>query len=419
MRKSLWNKNFTYSFIGTIISAIGGIGLNLGLSVYVYGQTKSTVLSGVFAALTMIPQFILPLIIGTYIDRVHPVKVMVKNEALLATFFVFSGLFLHFSGFNYGFLLIGGFIASSMGVVSQLCAESILPKLMESQNYNRGNSIMNMIYPLSNVAMTPVMMLLITRFGAPLLFVFYGLCCYVDAFIENKIDISFDFEKVEKSESPLAVFKKDMAAGLRYLQKNPSIRSIFFYFVVVMAANAVSQVLLYPHFSSIPALGDEKYAFLLSVNSAGYLAGGLFLYIFTIPPQKRYILSGCILVYFIVADALVFSLPFSLLLVTRFLAGFLGSQSANFRISAVQAMVPEQLRGKVNALYSVMINLSMFLSTSLIGFLGERISFTTIALGAAVCQAAAFLLFFLPPKNRVKDLYNYRLHDSLVQEDIV
>lgn len=407
MKQPLWNKNFTYSFIGTIISAIGGIGLNLGLSVYVYGQTQSTALSAIFAALTMVPQFVLPLIVGTYIDRVHPVKVMVKNEVVLATIFILSGLYLHFTGFNYGFLLTAGFIASSLGVVSELCSSSILPKLMDRENYNRGNSIMNMIYPLANVVMTPIMMVMITRFGVPLLFVFYGLCCYVDAFIENKIDITFNFEKKEKSESTWHTFRKDVALGFKYVYKNPAIRSVFFYFVVVMAVNSVGQVLLYPHFSNVAGLGNDKYALLASINSAGYLAGGLFLYVFTVPPTKRYLLSCFIFMYFIVADGLLFSLSFPLLIVSRFLAGFLGSQSANFRISAVQAMVPEQLRGKVNALFNVMVNLSLFLSTALIGALGETLPFVFIALGAALLQAAAFLVFFIPPKNQVKSLYNY------------
>ena len=407
MKQPLWNKNFTYSFIGTIISAIGGIGLNLGLSVYVYGQTQSTALSAIFAALTMVPQFVLPLIVGTYIDRVHPVKVMVKNEVVLATIFILSGLYLHFTGFNYGFLLTAGFIASSLGVVSELCSSSILPKLMDRENYNRGNSIMNMIYPLANVVMTPIMMVMITRFGVPLLFVFYGLCCYVDAFIENKIDITFNFEKKEKSESTWHTFRKDVALGFKYVYKNPAIRSVFFYFVVVMAVHSVGQVLLYPHFFFVSGLGNDKYALLASINSAGYLAGGLFLYVFTVPPTKRYLLSCFIFMYFIVADGLLFSLSFPLLIVSRFLAGFLGSQSANFRISAVQAMVPEQLRGKVNALFNVMVNLSLFLSTALIGALGETLPFVFIALGAALLQAAAFLVFFIPPKNQVKSLYNY------------
>ena len=49
-KPTLWTKNFTIITLGTMISARGGVAMNLGLSLVVFDQTQSTWLSGLFAA---------------------------------------------------------------------------------------------------------------------------------------------------------------------------------------------------------------------------------------------------------------------------------------------------------------------------------------------------------------------------------
>ncbi|MEG0327522.1 MAG: MFS transporter [Erysipelothrix sp.] len=402
----LWNKNFTYSFIGTIISAIGSVGLSLGLSVFVYNETNSTLLSALFACLSMIPQFILPIFVGALIDRKHPVKVLVVNEIILSFVFLFAAIYLHILGFNYFFLLLITFLISLLGVVSQLASGSILPKIMDVTNFNKGNSIMNMIYPLSSVATTPLIMWVIDTLGVPFLFMVCTICSLLDAFLESKIDVSFSFLD-NSSKQTYDSFRKDIKAGLDYVRTTPSIRSIFLFFMTVMMMNSVKEVLLYPFFVSTPGLGSQNYALLLSVSSLGYICGGLFLYFFKIPPKKRFFLSSLIFIYFIFAEGLLFFMPFKILLFTQFIAGFLGSQSANFRTSAILAMVPENLLGKVNALFGVMINLAIFFSKGLVGLMGAYLPYGAIALIFGTLQLISYLFIFRLPRNNVKEVYNY------------
>lgn len=402
----LWNKNFTYSFIGTIISAIGSVGLSLGLSVFVYNETNSTILSALFACLSMIPQFILPIFVGALIDRKHPVKVLVINEVILSVVFLVAAIYLYSFGFNYFFLLLITFLISLLGVVSQLASGSILPKIMDVENFNKGNSIMNMIYPLCSVATTPVMMWVIDSLGVPFLFMVCTVCSLIDAFIESKIDVSFSF--LENPVKPtFESFRNDIKLGFDFVKNTPSIRSIFLFFMTVMMMNSVKEVLLYPFFSSTPGFGSQNYALLLSVSSFGYICGGLFLYIFKIPPKKRFFLSSLIFIYFIFAEGLMFFMPFHILLITQFIAGFLGSQSANFRTSAILAMVPENLLGKVNALFGVMINLAIFFSKGIIGLMGAYLPYGTIALVFGVIQLVSYIFLFRLPKNQVREVYNY------------
>ena len=63
-RSKLWDRNFTIITIGTIISAIGSIGLNFALSIVVYNNTSSIMLTGIYNAVIIIPQVLFPVLVA-------------------------------------------------------------------------------------------------------------------------------------------------------------------------------------------------------------------------------------------------------------------------------------------------------------------------------------------------------------------
>ena len=67
--KTLWTRNFTIITLGTLISAIGGVAMQLALSLVVFAQTASSWLSGVFSAASILPSVTLPFFLAPVIDR--------------------------------------------------------------------------------------------------------------------------------------------------------------------------------------------------------------------------------------------------------------------------------------------------------------------------------------------------------------
>lgn len=88
MQQRLWSKNFTLIILGTIISAIGGIGLSLALSVTVYDHTQSTWLTGLYSALTMIPTILLPVLVSPIIDRFSRKKIIYRLDYFMGFMFL-------------------------------------------------------------------------------------------------------------------------------------------------------------------------------------------------------------------------------------------------------------------------------------------------------------------------------------------
>lgn len=66
---------------------------------------------------------------------------------------------------------------------------------------------------------------------------------------------------------------------------------------------------------------------------------------------------------------------YPLMLVNRAICGFLGSNSAILRSSAVQRYIPERLRSRVNALSSVLLTAGASVFSLLMGILGEVLDY--------------------------------------------
>lgn len=413
-KKSLWTKNFSYCFIGTIISDFGGIGLTLALSVVVFNETNSTLLSGVFAAVSMLPNFLLPILISPYIDRQHPLKILVRNEVVLGVSFLLFATVVYLTGFQYWVYLLISLLISIMGIISQLAYQSVIPFVMDKENYARGNALLNTIYPLCKVVVTPVAMWLFLNFGVALIFYIYGLCCFLDAFIESKIKFEVP-ERETRTENTLQNYFQDIKSGFKFVLNNPTIRAVYIYFMFMMFENCIS-LLIYPFFSASPDLNEAQYSLLLSVNSAGYMFGGLLHYFTEIPNRYKFTFSIVIYLAFNLLDGSFFFMSFSFMLVSKFLLGLAGMNSANIRVTALQHYVPHHMRAKSNALFSVLISFSEISGQLLIGFLGEFMNYSGIAIVANAIVFVAMLLFIMPKKNKVRELYNNELEQATVNQ---
>ena len=187
MKETLWNKNFTIMFVGSILSALGGIGLNVALGVIVFDYTQSTFLSSLFISTTSIPALILPMFIGALVDRKDPLKLLLKNESILVFVFILALIYILVNGFNYTVFMIFGLIISSLGVLSDIASQSIAAQLMPTNLMGRGYAIMSTIYPMCNVLVTPIALFLYQRYGIEAIFITYIIMSILDVTLESKI----------------------------------------------------------------------------------------------------------------------------------------------------------------------------------------------------------------------------------------
>lgn len=404
MHKPLWNQNFIRVFLGTIFSEMGGIGLNLALSLVIFDQTQSTLLSGIFAALSMIPNLILPLVIGPLIDRKNPLKVLITNESILLIVFIFAGLYVHFFSFNYYSYLFIILAISSLGNISAIASQSIIPQIIHPENFSRGNAILNTIHPLCSVIVTPIAMILYRYFGLDFIFFAYALLTMIDVLIEYQINAKFDY--IHSDQTNLNDLFNDLNEGLHYLKSDRALRSVFMFFALVIFSSA-SSTLMYPFFMSSPSLNENHFATLQSLASLGYLIGGLIHSIVIFKDNHRYTIVVSVYVLFIVLESIFYFVSFPFMVLIRMTLGVLGMNSANIRISSVQKHVPAQYRAKVNSFFIILISGSGMFGQVVFGALAESFPIPQVHLFAQLFYLLALFIFILPQKNKVKHFYNY------------
>lgn len=406
----LWTRNFLLCFIGAIISAVGGIGLNTAFSMLIYDQTQSTLLSSVFFAVSMIPNFLLPLIMGPIIDRNNPLKIMVRNELMLACLFFIAAAYSYFFGFAYIPFMLFTIIISSFGVISSLASNSIIPQLMHKSNYMRGNSIMGIIYPACNILVAPAAIILFDKYGIEPILAFYGVCCIIDATLESRINAEFEF--IESEKFSIKQYVGDLKEGFAFFKNDIAIRTVFVYFTIVMLVSTVD-MLIYPFFENSAVLTKTDYGILSAVRGAGYMLGGLFHYLVKIPDKRRYAVAATVYILFATIDAPLFFMPFWLMCLTRFVLGLMGMNSANIRLSAVQNRVPNTMRAKINSFFDVMVTGAIMIGQLTVGTLGEFFPYWSIYLCFNAIYLISTLIFILPKKNMVRELYNYDTSNML------
>ena len=87
-KNGLWTRNFTIIIIGTIISAVGDMALDFAMSLSVFDETSSTWLSGVFAAVSLIPSIVIPVLAAPLVDRCSRKRMIVLMDSINSILFL-------------------------------------------------------------------------------------------------------------------------------------------------------------------------------------------------------------------------------------------------------------------------------------------------------------------------------------------
>ncbi len=404
MKPRLWTKNYILMIVGTFISALGGIGLNIAFGLVVFDNTQSTFMSGLFSAISMIPNILFPLVVGPYIDRHDPLKVLLKNEKMLAIIFIIAGFFVHFNGFSYWAYLLIILLIGLFGIVSETASQSVSAQVIAKENYSRGFALMSTIYPLCQVLVAPIALFLYHRYGLATLFFIYAILTLIDVWVESNIVHEFVYNTDTVNTKINLVH--DLKEGYAYLKKDRALVSVLVFSSFVVFTSAGSN-LWYPFFSNSETLTIYDYGIITAIGSAGYMFGGLIHSFFVIKDNWRYIIAVGVYFIFVVLDATFLFMPFILMCLTRFLLGLLGMNSANIRTTAIQHRLESKHRAKVNGFFSIAFSLSLMLGQLVVGYLGDRLPYEWVLILCQLVYLFGIVVIILPSKNGIKTLYNY------------
>ena len=113
-----------------------------------------------------------------------------------------------------------------------------------------------------------------------------------------------------------------------------------------------------------------------------------------------------------ICDGTLLFLAYPVMLVLRFLCGFLGVNTATLRSAAVQSYLPPDMRARVNGLIGVIMSMAVLAVQLLAGALGELLPYRYVTLLFAGTSFLGILWFIIGHREAVQKIYEFERENA-------
>jgi MFS family permease len=388
--------NYRLWFWGQMFSLFGTWMQSTALAFFVFQLTHSTAYLGYVGFATGIPTWMFMLFAGVIADRIskRTLIVITQTSMMLLAFFLATITFLRIV--QAWHILI---IAALLGVANAFEAparQAFVLDLVELPDMTNAIALNSAMFNTATAIGPAVAGVVYAVFGPAWCFMINGL-----SFIAVIIPLVLMKFKAFVPRTTQNSAVADLKEGLRYVARHPLVRTIIGQ-VAVVSLFGIAYVTLLPAWAVKMLGGDAKTnGFLYSARGLGALTGALL-----IASLGRFKFRGKLLTAGTIAMPivlLIFSFvrwtPLSLLLL--FCAGLSMILIFNLSNALVQTFAPNELRGRVMSVYSLVFFGSMPIAALGIGttahILGER---TAVIMGASIMLLAVALVSVFFPQLR-------------------
>lgn len=365
-------------------------------------RTHSTALYSVYLLTDTLPALIVPVAIGPFLDRYSKKRfICFLNLVLIGIYILMAFVSFRSEVMNYPVLLLFCLISGTVRCAYEAAQESFLPMMMEKEYYRKGYSILG-ILEIATYLTLPVSVILYYKIGIGVICASGALLsavAFVIAHRIKKIGITQD-DVLDRKQS----YTENMKDGMQYLLSEKGLLSIqMFLFIKCIAAGA-RQTAELPYFSKNFNQGEWVYMQMWLFAMIGRILGNVFQYKKGIVPSRKFSRAFSIYIVLSLLGGSYLFAQKNMMQGMCFLMGFLGAQSYNMRISAVQQYVGDEKRGRFQGISQFMETAGILIGQLLLGsmtmFFAER-TVVAVLMGAAL--AAVVIVF---RRGEVRKIYN-------------
>lgn len=386
---ALRHRNYRLFFAGQLISLIGTWMQNVAQSWLVYQLTGSPLYLGVVSFASALPTLGLSLGAGVVVDRVpkHRLLVLTQAAAMLLAFILAADVFL--SWVQPWHIVILAFLLGAVNAFDAPARQSFVVEMVGREDLMNAIALNSAIFNAARVIGPTLAGIALAVVGAAWCFFLNGL-----SFIAVIIGLGLMQVKpiigAKKRGSPAAQLRE----GLGYIWHNQTVRMLM---VLVAVANifALGYSALMPAFAKdILNSGEVGLGLLSAAVGTGALTGSLMVASLGNFQRKGMLLTAgnLILPSMVLLFAFSRTLSLSMLILVGAGLGFMvQNATAN---TLIQSVVPDELRGRVMSVYTMVFMGFFPLGSLLAGAIAERFG---VPFGAAFGGSVAltFSLFLL------------------------
>ncbi|WP_286181149.1 MFS transporter [Bacillus sp. ISL-37] len=406
------NRNFTFMFLGRIITNFGDSLYTVAAMWLVYDLGGSTFYTGIAGFLTIFPRFI-QFLSGPLIDKIPIRKLLLFTQVVQAILLLLIPFASYTGVLSVGLVLLISPILTTLNMLVYPAQVAALPKFVEDKDLSKANSLFAVAYQGIEIGSNAIAGILIVSIGAVSIYLLDSVMFMVGALFFSFIRIYEKSEKLFKNEEAsfkniLGKYNDELKEGVAILFGNKFSRLLIGVIVINLVGGATFVVL--PEFSE--SMGGAKiFGFLLMAQAIGSLAGAL-----SAPYLKldQFGIGKVFSVAFLLSGitwALSVFIPFtSLMIIIYGLAWFPGGVTNILINTAIQKGIPKHLLGRVFSAAFSISGIAMPVGSLIGGSLGVIIgSFYVICFsGLIVLGVGIFWLFdkttqSLPNQNDIDE----------------
>lgn len=396
--RSLRHRNFQLFFSGQLISLVGTWMDNVAEAWLVYRLTGSSLLLGTVSFAGQIPVLLMAPVAGLVADRFNRRKVVIATQcSSMILAFVLAFLTLSKRVTVWQVMVL----AALMGVVNAFdipARQSFLVEMVGREDLMNAIALNSSMFNAARIIGPSIAGLLVAKWGE-------GWCFFSNAV--SYIAVIAGLFMMRVPPRPISQHKaspfEHIAEGFRFVRSTVPIRSLLL-LIGLVSLVAMPYAVLMPVFAARVLHGNARtLGILMGAAGVGALIGALLLAARRgVRGLGRVVAIACACFG---ASLILFSLSRSWVLSSLLLipVGFSVMTQMGSTNTLIQAMVPDRLRGRTMAVYSMMF-LGMAPFGALIsGALAQRIGAPrTVALGGATAIIGAIAFWRYLPKIRVE-----------------
>ena len=396
--RSLRHRNFQLFFSGQLISLIGTWMQNVAQSWLVYRLTGSSLLLGTVSFAGQIPVFPMAPLAGMVADRWNRrTIVIITQTASMILAFILAALTLTNRIKVWEIVTL----AAALGVVNAFdipARQSFLVEMVGREDLMNAIALNSSIFNSARIIGPAIAGILVAGIGE-------GWCFFANAVSYIAVIIGLFMMKIPVRQAERAIKSAfdHIAEGFRFVRKTAPIRALLLILGLVSLVGMPYTVLM-PVFAKNVLHGDATTLGVLgSAAGIGALAGALTLASRTrVYGLGKWVWMACTSFgTFLILFSFSHNYMLSVLLLVP--VGFSLMTQMGATNTLVQSMVPDRLRGRTMAVYSMMFMGMSPLGAILAGAAAEKIGAPmTVALGGALAIAGAIAFARHLPKIRVE-----------------
>lgn len=391
--RALKHRNFRFFFLGQFVSLTGTWMQSVAQSWLVYRLTGSVVLLGLIGFASQIPVFLLAPIGGAVADRHNRRRILLVTQTLAMTFACVLAALTLTGAVEVWHLFV---IAACFGVTNAFdipTRQSFVVDMVGKEDLLNAIALNSSMFNGARIVGPAIAGLLVAWVGE-------GWCFFLNALSYIAVIGGFLLMKIETIVRPatgstLANIKE----GFGFVVKTPPIRALLLLLGLVSLMGMPYAVLMPIFADQILGGGSSTLGFLMGASGAGALIAALVLAsrksVFGLGRWVAFASGGFGAALILFSFSNVFWLSAVLLVPV----GFSMMTQMSSSNTLIQAMVPDELRGRVMSVYSMMFMgmapLGAVSAGALAGLLGAP---NTVALGGLVCIAGAIIFGLRLPK---------------------